>query len=248
MRLFGLIGYPLGHSRSADYFNARFSREGITDAQYRLFPIPALQELDTLLRTHTDLAGLNVTIPFKEAIIPILADIDETARDIGSVNVVLVSREDKSIRLKGFNTDAGGFLSAFPEPAHHRQALVLGTGGAAKAVAWALEKSGIRVVFVSRNPHSVAEIGYQALWESPGMIREHTLIINATPAGMFPHSDTFPPIPYHYLGKNHLLYDLVYNPSLTLFLRKGAETGARIRTGEEMFLKQADLSFSLFIR
>jgi shikimate dehydrogenase len=247
VRLFGLIGFPLGHSRSADYFNSRFSRDGIRDAHYLLFPIPALQELHILLRNHPGLSGLNVTIPFKEKIIPMLADIDPAAREIGSVNVVLIAREGKEARLKGFNTDAEGFLSTMPGAADHRQALILGTGGAAKSVAWALSKAGVRVLFVSRTPHGPAEIGYGVLRESPEIIRAHTLIINATPAGMFPHTDTCPRIPFEHIGKEHFLYDLVYNPSPTLFLLKGAANGARTQTGEEMFLKQADLSYSLFI-
>lgn len=248
MRLFGLIGYPLGHSWSADYYNARFLQEGITDANYRLFPIHTLEELPILFERHTDLAGLNVTIPFKEMIFPMLGETDPTAQEIGSVNVVLISRESGSIHLKGFNTDAAGFISTLPEKSVHKQALILGTGGAAKAVAWALGNSGIRTTFVSRSPHGKPAIGYPALWDSPEVIRDHTLIINATPAGMFPHTETFPDIPYHHLGQGHLLYDLVYNPGLTMFLRKGAQSGAMIKTGEEMFLKQADLSYSLFIQ
>jgi shikimate dehydrogenase len=247
LRLFGLIGFPLGHSRSAEYFNSRFARDRITDARYELFPMRGLQELPTLLSDHPELTGLNVTIPFKEKIIPLLTGIDPAAREIGSVNVVLIKRKGTETGLTGFNTDAEGFLSSLPDIASHRQALVLGTGGAARSVAWALAKAGVRMLFVSRTPNGPNQIGYHALEEFPEIIREHTLIVNTTPVGMYPHTNICPRIPFVNIGKEHFLYDLVYNPSQTLFLKKGAGNGARTQSGEEMFLKQAELSYSLFL-
>jgi len=247
-KLFGLIGFPLGHSRSADYFNNRFRSAGLTEYEYRLFPIPVLNELHHLLKEHPELCGLNVTIPFKEKIIPLLTSIDDLASEIGSVNVVRIRREDGTLRMIGYNTDAGGFLATIEGKEHHAKALVLGTGGAAKAVAYALRKTGAEVTFVSRNPAGPGTTTYKKLWENPGIVRDHTLIVNATPAGMFPHTDSFPSVPYEQLNESHLLYDLVYNPEQTLFLQKGADHGARTLTGEEMFLRQADLSYAIFTR
>jgi shikimate dehydrogenase len=218
------------------------------DHHYRLFPISDPGEIHRLIEEYPDLCGLNVTIPYKEKIIPLLSGIDGTAKEIGSVNVVLIHREEKSVMLTGFNTDAGGFESSLKGSAHHPKALVLGTGGAAKAVAWVLRKAGTEVIFVSRNSAGDSTITYKMLWDNPGLVGENTLIINATPAGMFPDSETFPDIPYDRVGTNHLLYDLVYNPGLTLFLQRGAERGAKVITGEEMFLRQAELSYSIFTR
>jgi shikimate dehydrogenase len=247
-KLYGLIGFPLGHSRSADYFNARFHSSGLEDHHYRLFPISDVGQIHRLLDEYPDLSGFNVTIPYKEQIIPLLSGIDETAKEIGSVNVVLINRAKKGVKLTGFNTDAGGFEYSLKGSAHHPKALVLGTGGAAKAVAWVLHKAGTEVIFVSRNSAGDSRITYKMLWDNPGLVGEHTLIVNASPAGMFPDSGTYPDIPYERVGTNHLLYDLVYNPGLTLFLKRGAEMGAKVITGEEMFLRQAELSYSLFTR
>jgi shikimate dehydrogenase len=245
-RLYGLIGFPLGHSKSAEYFNSRFLAAGLTDAHYRLFPISSLQELPHILEQHPDLSGLNVTIPYKEKIIPMLTEVDGVAREIGSVNVVVIHRSAGAIRLKGYNTDAVAFLASMQGQGLHRSALVLGTGGSARSVAWALGRTGTDVLFVSRDRKGPAVISYKELWNDPLLIRDRTLIVNTTPAGMFPNSDTSPDIPYDYLGPDHLLYDLVYNPNETKFLQKGITKGTKVQSGEEMFLRQAELSYALF--
>ncbi len=245
-KLYGLIGFPLGHSRSADYFNQRFRSEGPEGSRYQLFPIPAVQGIVHLLEEHPDLAGLNVTIPYKEKIMPYLTALDDLAAQIGSVNVILIQSSGGLRRLKGFNTDAQAFIHTLPEPDRHRNALILGTGGAAKAVAYALNQTGIKSLFVSRHSSSPDTIGYDQLHRDPEIMAEHTLIVNATPSGMFPETDACPDIPYDRLDERYLLYDLVYNPDRTLFLQQGASKGAQIQSGEAMFVKQAELSFNLF--
>lgn len=247
-RRFGLIGFPLDHSRSATYFNQRFSSAGITNARYELFPLPSLAEIHQLLQRIPALEGLNVTIPYKEQILPLLSGVDDLAATIGSVNVVLIEHQDGIPKLTGYNTDAGGFLASLPGKEHHRRALVLGTGGAAKAIAYALSLTGTGVTFVSRNPRHPLTLSYKQLWDDPEVIGTHTLIVNATPVGMYPDTGTFPNIPYHLLGPRHLLYDLVYNPQQTVFLLKGETNGAQTQSGENLFLAQADLSYKLFIK
>jgi len=248
MRLFGLIGFPLGHSRSAEYFNARFLRDGIRDAQYRLFPLESINQLPGLIESHPTLAGLNVTIPFKEQILPYLSTIDPVALAIGAVNVIVISREGGIPRLSGYNTDAPAFLDTLQELPEFTNALVLGTGGAAKSVGWALQKKGIPFKYVSRKPEGKVSLGYDNLSQTPGIFDGPTLVVNATPVGMFPDTESCPQFPYHLLSKRDLLCDLVYNPVRTRFLEKGAAFGAATMNGEEMFLRQAALGYSLFLR
>ena len=246
MKLYGLIGNPLSHSFSQEYFDNKFKKEKIIDCEYRLFPVAGLNELSTLISEHPNLKGLNVTIPYKRQIINKLDYVNETALKIGAVNCVKIINENKKIVLKGYNTDAFGFDSSimpFLKP-YHKKAIILGTGGAAKAVAYVLDKKNIDYVFVSRNPYDCKHIRYKILHEK--MMEEHLLIINATPVGMYPDTGFFPDIPYEYITKRHLLFDLIYNPSKTLFLRKGEERGATIVNGLEMLHLQADKAWDIW--
>ncbi len=232
--MYGLIGYPLGHSFSANFFNKKFADEDI-DEEYRLFPLENIGELTGLLSEHPDLKGLNVTIPYKSKVIPYLNSLDEDAEKIGAVNVIKI---DPSGSLKGYNTDAVGFRQSLRPLLHPniREALVLGTGGASKAVAHVLEQLGISPLKVSRHP-SEGEISYAEI--TPELIAGHRLIVNTTPLGMWPKTDEAPDIPYHLLTPHHVCYDLVYNPETTEFMRRAAKYGAVTKNGLEMLHLQA---------
>jgi len=241
MDTYGLIGFPLKHSFSARFFTEKFKREQI-DAEYLNFEIEDIHEIHGLILLHQQLKGLNVTIPYKEKVIPFLSGISPEAEKIGAVNVIRVEREPGDIsfyRLTGYNTDYIGFrdsLTPLLKPTIHRKALVLGTGGASKAVGQALSDLGIAWRYVSRSPGE-NKLTYEAL--SPEILSAHHLIVNASPVGTFPHADACPAIPYQYLTANHLLYDLVYNPEETLFLKKGKAQGAMTKNGKEMLEIQA---------
>jgi shikimate dehydrogenase len=243
MIIYGLIGYPLSHSRSGSWFAEKLRIEGKSGYSYLDFPLSSLDEFPALLCNHPGLAGLNVTIPYKEQIIPWLEDLDPKAEKIGAVNTILIKRDRGHIHLKGFNTDAEGFRQS-ADFSGHRKALILGTGGAARAVAFALAEKGISYLFVSRSKKSTLHISYQELSEE--VFSSHTLVVNATPLGMFPSEETFPPIPYHFLSENHFLYDLVYNPGITVFLKKGSTAGARVQNGIKMLEIQAELSYRIW--
>jgi shikimate dehydrogenase len=243
MIIYGLIGYPLSHSGSESWFAGKLRKEGRSGYDYMNFPLPSLDEFPALLHEHQGLQGLNVTIPYKEQIIPWLEELDVKAKKIGAVNTILISREQGHIHLKGFNTDADGFLKS-ADFSKHGKALILGSGGAAKAVACALTELGISFLFVSRSKKSADHVFYPEL--TAEVLSSHTLIVNATPLGMFPSIETFPPIPYHLLSENHFLYDLVYNPELTIFLKKGSAAGARIQNGLKMLEIQAELSYRIW--
>jgi shikimate dehydrogenase len=245
-RLFGLIGYPLSHSFSKRYFTAKFEREGIAGCAYELFPLETIAALPGLLERHPALRGLNVTIPYKELVIPYLDELDAGAAAIGAVNTI----KRVGGRLLGYNTDVHGFeqsLRGFLRQAGvmpgQLQALVLGTGGSSKAVAFALRQLGIGFRFVSRSP-GAEELSYQDL--EPGLIRQHRLIINTTPLGMSPHLESSPPLPYAALGPGHLLFDLVYNPPLTTFLAQGQARGAAVKNGLEMLEMQAERAWEIW--
>ena len=242
--VFGLIGFPLGHSWSAGWFNEKFRSEGEINKEYHLFPLTNISELPGLLTSVPALAGLNVTIPYKEKILPLLDELDETARSVGAVNVIRIERAAGKIRTKGFNTDARGFLMTLPEVFPFKSALILGTGGAAKAVAWALRKKNIPFLMVSRKNKGKYLIAYDDI--SPGIIRNNLLIINATPLGMFPDTEKYPGIPYHYLTGDHFLYDLIYNPEETAFLKQGKAMNACTMNGMQMLINQAVLSWNIF--
>ena len=240
MRHFGIIGYPLLHSFSARYFNEKFAAEKI-DAEYSLFPMDNGQwtmDNGRCVRELIDsLDGMNVTLPYKQAIIPFLDRLDETAEAIGAVNVVH--------RRIGYNTDCLGFMESIkpllrPED---KQALVLGTGGASKAACYGLRKLGVVPTLVSRTPRE-GMLGYDDLNEE--VMNRHTVIVNCTPLGMLPDVDSCPPIPYEHLSARHLLFDCVYNPEETLFLSKGKAQGARIKNGMEMLYGQAKAAWKIW--
>ena len=248
MRIFGLIGYPLSHSFSQKYFTEKFQKEGI-DAEYLLFPLKDANEIPALLEQNRNLSGFNVTIPHKEAVIPYLDDLDETARAVGAVNCVNVTPSPslEVPHLTGYNTDVFGFrhsIKPFLEM-HHERALILGTGGGAKAVHYVLKQIGIDCHFVSRTPGGkekhfcYADVNRYVMEAFP-------LIVNATPSGMYPETADAPPIPYEHLTPRHLLYDLVYNPSETLFLQKGKEKGAATINGLSMLYAQADKAWEIW--
>lgn len=243
-RLFGLIGYPLGHSFSAQYFNEKFCREGIP-AHYELYPMPNLNAFPALCRAH-DLSGLNVTYPHKQAILPYLDGLDAGAAAIGAVNVI---RFNNGQRI-GYNTDTIGFRTSITpllQP-QHTAALILGTGGAAKAVSYALQQLGIAVTFVSRQPDQAAIghacIAYNEITKET--IQHNKLIINCTPLGMAPLQDKYPPIPYNQLTDKHLLYDVIYNPHETLFLQQGRDRGCLTANGLQMLHGQAAAAWEIW--
>ena len=248
MRIFGLIGYPLGHSFSKKYFTAKFATEGITDAVYELFPLENISQFPGLLKSQPNLRGLNVTIPYKEQIIPYLDRLDSAAQRIGAVNVVKIAADGFAT---GHNSDYFGFKTTLEKQLQeyyalkrpNLRALILGTGGASKAVRVALEDMGIGHTYVSRKPGKNA-LGYDDLTEK--LMANNLLIINTTPLGMHPDTDVFPPLPYEWLTPGHLLYDLVYNPAETVFLKRGAAQGAKTFGGLPMLHAQAEKSWEIW--
>lgn len=248
MRLYGLIGYPLTHSFSEKYFTEKFSREKISDASYRLFPLPDIAALPELIRSQPDLRGLNVTIPWKEKVISFLDHVDETAASVGAVNCIRIERGEKT-ELTGFNTDAYGFRQSLKPflASHHERALILGTGGASKAVAHVLRGIGVDCIFVSRKPEANSTetiLSYEAL--NPHVMNACKLIVNCSPVGTFPDVHAAPAIPYEFLSNTHFLYDLVYNPAETEFLRRGKEKGALTLNGYDMLQLQAEKAWEFF--
>ncbi|HYF29908.1 MAG TPA: shikimate dehydrogenase [Chitinophagaceae bacterium] len=243
MKRYGLIGYPLSHSFSKKYFEEKFHREGITDCAYELFPIASIEELPGLLTRCPDLHGLNVTIPYKQAVLPFLHSTENLPSNLSACNCIAIENG----RLTGYNTDVIGFEKSFApllQP-HHRRALVLGTGGAALAVSYVLEKLDIDHTFVSRKRQALPVcVQYDEVDES--ILASYQVIINTTPLGMYPNEDQSPPLPYHALTPQHYLFDLIYNPAKTLFLRKGEERGAVIKNGEEMLVIQAEESWNIW--
>lgn len=236
MDRYGLIGYPLGHSFSAGFFAEKFRNEGI-DARYDNYEIATVDGLRALIEAHPDIRGLNVTIPHKQAVLPLLDHISPEASAIGAVNVIKVERTDRLV-LTGHNTDIIGFTDSIRpllQP-YHRSALVLGTGGASRAVVAGLRRLGINPTYVSRRP-APGQLTYDDL--SSNIIKEHTVIVNCSPVGMHPNSDLAPAIPYELLTPQHLLYDLVYNPLDTRFMQLGRQHGAVVKNGLEMLHLQA---------
>ena len=245
MELYGLIGKKLGHSFSAKFFNDKFMREGI-DARYALFEIPSADSLPHLIEEHPDLKGLNVTIPYKQDVIPMLDSLTDSAREIGAVNTILVTHlPDGGVRLDGHNTDAPGFMEAIRPMLHSgcRRALVLGQGGASLAVIYALRRLGIEVTKVSRTRKDDA-ISYGDL--NAGVMCEHQVIVNCTPLGMWPDTESCPDIPYDAITEEHVCFDLVYNPEVTEFMRRASEHGATVSNGLEMLHNQAVLAWKFW--
>ncbi len=245
MRLFGLIGYPLGHSFSKQYFTEKFAREGIADARFELFPLEQIADLPALISSRPNLYGLSVTIPHKESVIPYLDELDDTARAIGAVNSIKIENG----RMKGFNTDAIGFENALNAIDGGRwlaggtEALVLGTGGASKATGYVLKKRGISVRFVSRRPAGDDQVSYASLRDRASL---PALIVNTTPLGTWPDVEKCPDLPFERLGPKHLVFDLVYNPAETLLLRKAKAQGSTTKNGLEMLQLQAEASWRIW--
>lgn len=242
---YGLIGYPLSHSFSKKYFTDKFCQNDI-EAIYDLFPIANISEFHHLLDQHNDLKGLNVTIPYKKQIMELLDELSDEAHSIKAVNTIKILKEQNRIYLKGYNTDAPAFESELLDFAGNTpgKALILGTGGASAAVAFVLSKLNWEFKFVSRNPIQNDTIGYQSIDEE--LIRQTKLIINTTPLGMHPNMDSSPDLPYYALTSKNLLFDLVYNPELTSFLKKGQLQGAKTRNGLSMLHKQAELAWNIW--
>ncbi len=242
LRRYGLIGKSLEHSFSVDYFADKFRKEGIEDAVYEAFPLEKIEGFPELLEEYPDLAGLNVTIPYKEAIIPYLDELSDTARAVGAVNTVRLSEG----RKEGFNTDVEGFEKDITPRLNEssKKALILGTGGASKAVAHVLEKLDYELLFISRKEEGERIRSYEEL--TAELVAEQELIVNTTPVGTWPNTNECPPIPYHGIQADTLLYDLIYNPSKTLFLRKGVKAGARVRNGQGMLMEQAEASWRIW--
>jgi shikimate dehydrogenase len=242
MRKFGLIGYPLGHSFSGNYFREKFRNENISDCLYSNYEIDAISSLPEILR-DPELEGLNVTIPYKESVIPFLHVADSVVTAIGASNCIRISEG----KLTGFNTDVIGFEKSLVEKltGTDQHALVLGTGGSSKAVAWVLQQKGIDFLFVSRKKTGKPnQVLYSDL--NRQIMQKHTLIINTTPLGMFPNTESCADLPYEFAGPEHYFFDLVYNPSKTLFLEKGELAGARIKNGADMLAIQAEASWEIW--
>lgn len=245
MDKYGLIGYPLGHSFSISYFNQKFADEGI-NASYENFEIPSIDDLPEIIDRYPNLRGLNVTIPYKEKVIPFLDGISPEARAIGAVNVIRVVHQKNKTLLKGYNSDVIGFTQSIEpmlDPKWHKKALILGTGGASKAINYGLKSLGIEPVFVSRYERP-GTIQYQSI--TPEVVREYNVIVNCTPMGMYPHTDECPQLPYEAMDSHTILYDLIYNPDQTLFMRNGAKYGAEVKNGLEMLLLQAFASWEFW--
>lgn len=244
MDKYGLIGYPLGHSFSKNYFNEKFENEGI-DAKYINFEILHIEDLTEILDTTPELKGLNVTIPYKEKVISYLDFISPEATAIGAVNVIKVEHKGNNVKLKGYNSDVIGFtrsIEPFLEPCH-KKAFILGTGGASKAINYGLKSLGLETVYVSRFERP-GTIQYDKI--TPEIIKEYNVIVNCTPVGMYPHTDECPELPYEAMDSHTLLYDLIYNPDETLFMKKGKEQGATVKNGLEMLLLQAFASWDFW--
>jgi shikimate dehydrogenase len=242
MNLFGLIGFPLTHSFSKKYFTEKFEKEGIKDSSYELFEIRDIKDLPSIIKNNPGLKGLNVTIPHKEAVLEFMDELDEPVKKIRAVNVIKVNNG----KLKGYNSDFHGFkgsLQQFLPKDAKVKALVLGTGGAAKAVKAVLDDLKIHYWNVSRTAGEDI-LGYEQLDKE--IIGSFKLIINTSPVGMYPKVEECPPIPYEYLTKEHYLFDLVYNPEETLFMKKGKQAGARTKNGLEMLYLQAEKAWQIW--
>ncbi|HKZ65107.1 MAG TPA: shikimate dehydrogenase [Chitinophagaceae bacterium] len=241
MRQFGLIGYPLAQSFSQKFFTEKFEKENLADCRYDAFSIPSIDDLPDILKTNPELCGLNVTIPYKEQVLSFLDEKSALVKKIKACNCIKI----KNGKLTGHNTDAPAFEQSFKEKLqpHHTKALILGTGGAAKAVEYSLKQLNISYKYVSRKP-SAKSFSYEQLTDA--LMQDYTLVINTTPLGMHPNIIEAPQIPYHALTPKHYLFDVVYNPSKTLFLQKGEKQGAAIKNGYEMLVLQAEESWKIW--
>ena len=245
MEKYGLIGYPLGHSFSISYFNQMFQDEDI-DAVYENFEIPTIDALPEVLDSNPNLRGLNVTIPYKEKVLPFLDSVSPEARAIGAVNVIRVTHEGNNVKLKGYNSDVIGFtksIESMLDKKWHKKALILGTGGASKAIDYGLRNLGLETVFVSRYERP-GTIQYSTI--TPEVIQEYNVIVNCTPIGMYPKTEECPLLPYEAMDQHTILYDLIYNPDETKFMKLGKKYGAQTKNGLEMLLLQAFASWEFW--
>ncbi|WP_299012406.1 shikimate dehydrogenase [uncultured Polaribacter sp.] len=242
-KTFGLLGKNISYSFSRGYFTNKFKELNLEGHSYKNFDLQNIAELPQAIKKEALLSGMNVTIPYKEAVMPFLDELDETAAEIGAVNTIKFTKDGK---LKGYNTDVVGFENSLKPflKEHHKYALILGTGGASKAVAYAFKKNNIQFKFVSRNPKNRSQISYEELTEA--VIQKYNVIVNSTPIGTFPDVDLCPNIPYQYLTDKHLLFDLIYNPEVTSFLAKGLEKGAAVKNGYQMLELQAEESWRIW--
>jgi len=243
-KVFGLIGQTVSHSFSKAYFDEKFFREGLRDHHYELFPLGNIKEIETLIRDTKGLTGLNVTLPYKEQVIQFLDEVDPVAKRIGAVNVI----KFKDGKRKGFNTDSDAFhetIAKWLPEGNSMSALILGTGGSSKAVQEALKKLKIEFKVVSREG-SKGDLTYEEVEKQPKYLKENLLIINTTPLGMHPNTNSMPPIDYELITSEHFVYDLIYNPARTMFLQKAEMRGATIKNGLEMLHVQAEKSWSIW--
>jgi shikimate dehydrogenase len=245
MKKYGLIGFPLTHSFSKQFFTQKFEKENV-NAFYENFEIEDISWFPDVVRNNPELIGLNVTIPYKQMVINFLNELDVAAEEVGAVNTIKIKRKGERILLKGYNTDTLGFETSLKPllKKHHEKALILGTGGASKAIKYVLHKLGIDFISASIEELQKREIRYEDIDKK--MMAERMLIINATPLGTYPKVETYPPIPYKHITKNHLLFDLVYNPEVTQFMEKGKEKGAVVKNGYEMLVQQALKSYEIW--
>ncbi len=245
--LYGLIGNPLSHSFSQKYFRNKFLSEKIINCDYLNFEIKNINQITNLLAKYKNLYGLNITIPFKIEILNYLDEIDIEAKEVGAVNTVKIIRKGTKIKLKGYNTDVYGFTKSLKKHLKpiHKKALILGSGGASKAVDYALKKINISTTIVSRqNKTKQKTLNYNEITSE--IIDKHKIIINTTPLGMYPNIDKLPKIPYKYLSKTHILFDLIYNPSITKFIKKAQKYNSIYLNGEKMLKYQAEKSWKIF--
>jgi shikimate dehydrogenase len=242
MRQLGLIGKTLSHSFSKSYFEEKFQRENISDFSYELFELADIQKITDFISKHPNVVGFNVTIPYKQAIIPYLDALSEEAAAVGAVNTVFIQHSGHQIVTKGFNTDTLGFRKSLNEAELPEKVLVLGTGGAAAAVTYVLGNLGCRCTAVSRDPQR--GLPYSAL--TPEIIAQHKMIVNCTPLGTYPNINEKPDIPYNGISGEHFLYDLVYNPSETAFLKEGIRRGAKVQNGLAMLHAQAEAAWNIW--
>ncbi|MEN8880544.1 MAG: shikimate dehydrogenase [Polaribacter sp.] len=242
-RLFGLLGKDISYSFSRGYFSEKFKQMNLDNHNYINFDLPKIEDFPSILEDNESVLGINVTIPYKEAVIPYLDKIDKTAKEIGAVNTIKITKRGN---LKGYNSDVVGFEKSITPllKKHHKKALILGTGGASKAIAYALKRNAIKYKFVSRNPEGKKQISYADL--SREIIEDYTLIVNSTPLGTSPDVNNCPNIPYQFITPNHLLYDLIYNPQVSKFLANGRQKGAAIKNGYEMLELQAEESWRIW--
>lgn len=245
MKKYGLLGYPLTHSFSKRFFTEKFENENI-DSTYDNFEIDTIHKFPEVVKNNPEVIGFNVTIPYKEQVIQYLDELNDSAREIGAVNTIKVSRSGDKVHLKGFNTDTYGFENSLAPllKDYHKKALILGTGGASKALKYVLGKRGIEYLSASIEELKEKEIPYEEI--DGKLIGEHLLIINATPLGTYPKVDTFPNIPYEFITGKHLLFDLVYNPEVTQFMAKGQAQGATVKNGYDMLLGQARRAYEIW--